>query len=270
MNLKIGLFCLLGGLLFTVSALGTGHFAWWWLSGVLTVASLAPLLCFGPRHAAAQFGALALILVFVGIVCTISEAIVFFPETRTQMLHDAVGGAVFYLVMAAALAGLSRMFRLAGPGTEQVAHRSAALAVPLVFASAASYVVYYLVFGSITFRFFTHSFYPHAIEQVAAMGLWFWAYQFARGLVMTLAVLPAVYSLRLPRWQAALVVGLMIWIVGGGASLLVPNQLMGSAQRYVHIVEIMTQNLSLGITAVLLLRPAVKVTSTVTNSSLAA
>jgi hypothetical protein len=42
--------------------------------------------------------------------------------------------------------------------------------------------------------------------------------------------------------------------VGGGAPPLVPKALMVSAQRYIHIVEIMTQNVSLGITAMLLLR----------------
>jgi hypothetical protein len=72
---------------------------------------------------------------------------------------------------------------------------------------------------------------------------------------MTLAVLPIVYTLRLPRWQAALAMGLLIWIVGGAAPLLVPNELMLPVQRYIHIVEIMTQNVSFGITAVLLLRP---------------
>jgi hypothetical protein len=46
-----------------------------------------------------------------------------------------------------------------------------------------------------------------------------------------------------------------MWIASGAAPLLVPNDLMGTAQRLIHIVEILTQNLSLGITAVLLLRP---------------
>lgn len=255
MNLKTVLFCLLGGLLFSFPALGVGNFGWWWLSGVLTVASLVPVLRFGPRHPAAQFAAVALVLFFVGIVCTASEAIVFFPETAAQMLHSEMGGAVFYLVIAALLIGLARIFKLTEPATEPVAHHPATLAVPLIFASAASYVVYYLIFGAITFQFFTKGFYPHAQEQVAAMGLWFWGYQLARGLIMTLAVLPIIYTLRLPRWQAALVVGLVVWIVGGAAPLLVPNALMIAPQRYMHIVEIMTQNVSLGITAVLLLRP---------------
>jgi hypothetical protein len=56
------------------------------------------------------------------------------------------------------------------------------------------------------------------------------------------------------RWHAALVVGLIVWIAGGAAPLLVPNAFMGTTQRFIHIVEIFTQNFSLGVTAVLLLR----------------
>ena len=88
-----------------------------------------------------------------------------------------------------------------------------------------------------------------------ALGIWFPVYQLARGVAMTLAVLPIIYTLRLPRWKAALVVGLLAWIVGGAAPLLVPNEVMVTAQRYIHIGEIFTQNFSLGVTAVCLLRP---------------
>jgi len=49
-------------------------------------------------------------------------------------------------------------------------------------------------------------------------------------------------------------VGLMLWILGGGAALLVPGTLMVPAQRFAHIVEIMPQNVALGLTAVSLLR----------------
>jgi len=54
--------------------------------------------------------------------------------------------------------------------------------------------------------------------------------------------------------QAAIVVGLLIWIVGGAAPLLIPNPYMGTAQRFIHTIEIFTQNASLGFTAVMLLR----------------
>jgi hypothetical protein len=72
---------------------------------------------------------------------------------------------------------------------------------------------------------------------------------------MVLAVLPIIYTLRLPRWKAALAVGAILWLVGGCAGLLVPSTVMVPTQRYIHIVEIFTQNFSLGVTAVWLLRP---------------
>jgi len=52
-------------------------------------------------------------------------------------------------------------------------------------------------------------------------------------------------------------VGLLIWVAGGLAPLIPPNGFMVTTQRVIHIVEILTQNVSLGITAVLLLRPKV-------------
>jgi hypothetical protein len=255
MKLRVGLFCLLGGLCFTVSALGAGHFWLWWLCGVITVASLTPVVRYGPRHIAAQYGAIVSALVLVGLVCTISEGVLFYPAIKAQLGIDLIGGTVSYLLIAAVLVALAKVLKLTEPQAQAVEHRPLALAIPLVLAAGASYVLYYLIFGAITFQFFTKQYYPHAAEQVAALGMWFWAYQWARGTLMALAVLPIVYTLRLPRWQAALSVGAIVWIVGGAAALLVPNDMMVATQRYMHIVEIMTQNVSLGVTAVLLLRP---------------
>jgi hypothetical protein len=86
------------------------------------------------------------------------------------------------------------------------------------------------------------------------MGAWFWPHQLGRGVIMTSAVVPVIMTLRLPRRQAALVAGLMIWIVGGLWYLIMPNEIMVTPQRYAHILEIFTQNFTLGVTAVLLLR----------------
>lgn len=49
-------------------------------------------------------------------------------------------------------------------------------------------------------------------------------------------------------------VGLLIWIIAL-ALLVVPNELIGGTQRLIHAAEIFTQNVSLGVTSVLLLRP---------------
>ena len=125
----------------------------------------------------------------------------------------------------------------------------------MVFVCGVAYAVYYLVFGWITYEFFTKGYYPEAAGVARRLGLWLWVIQIGRGMLMTLAVLPAIQTLRLDRGQAAIAVGALIWIAGGATPLLVPNDIMGTAQRFIHIVEILTQNAALGITAVLLLRP---------------
>jgi hypothetical protein len=254
LNVRVVLNCLLGGLCFTVSALGAGHFWLWWLCGAITVAALTPVACFGPRHFLAQAGTFWLVLVVAGLVCTLSEGVVFYPAMKAEALRDLTGGSVMYLLVALVLAALARVLKLTDSQAQAVEHRSTGIAIPMVLLAGLSYVVYYQIFGMIAYVFFTKQYYPHAAEQVAALGAWFWFYQWGRGTLMVLAVLPIVYTLRLPRWRAALAVGFVVWIVGGGAALLVPNAMMVPAQRYIHIVEIMTQNVSFGITAVFLLR----------------
>jgi hypothetical protein len=255
MKLRIALFCLLGGLSFAIPALSEGNFGWWWLSGVITAAVLVPVARYGPRGLWAQFGSIFCVLIVVGMGCTFSEGVVFFPETKANLYTAVPGATTMYLIAAAVLMVLVKVLKLTNSGAPKVAIRPAAVAGPMMLASAASYVVYYLIFGAIVFQLFTKQYYPHAAEQVAAMGLWFWGYQLARGLLMTLAVVPIIYTLRLPRWQAALAVGLLVWVVGGAAPLVVPSTMMVAQQRYLHIMEIFTQNFSLGVTAVLLLRP---------------
>lgn len=255
MNLRIGLYCLLGGLSSTIAALGAGHFAWWWLSGVILAAGLVPVVRFGPRTILGQFGAIILLLAIVGSVCTMAEAVLFFPGQKEGVGRNLAGGMVMYLIVAAVLTLLAKALKLAESSTSTVERRRVGTIALMVGLSGLAYVVYYLIFGSITYRFFTRQYYPEAEKIVAQLGLWFWVMELARGILMTLATLPIIYTLRMRRWPAALAVGTLLWVVGGAAPLLVPNALMMPAQRYIHMVEILTQNMSLGITAVLLLRP---------------
>jgi hypothetical protein len=255
MNWRVGLYCLLGGLWLTTSALGAGHFWWWWLSGVMLAASCVPVARFGPRSVLAQLGVLAPALVVVGIWCTMSEAYLFFPPSRGHAVADTIGGSVTFFIVAVTLAVLAKFLRLTETAPAIVEHRSVGMAVPMILLSGICYVIYYLIFGGITYQFFTRQYYPHAQEAAMQLGLWFWGIELARGVLMTLAVLPVIYTLRLPRWQAALAVGALVWVVGGAAPLVVPNSAMVTVQRYIHIVEIFTQNFPLGVTAVLLLRP---------------
>jgi len=254
MNLRIGLYCLLGGLAPAIAA-GASHFAWWWLSGIILAAAFVPVARFGPRNMLGQFGAIFLFLVIVAPVCTGVEAVIFLPGQKEVAGRNLAGGIVFFLIIAAVLTLLAKALKLTESSTSTVERRPAASTALMVALSGLAYVVYYLIFGSITYQFFTRQYYADGPKIVAQLGLWFWVIELARGILMTLAALPIIYTLRVRRWPAALAVGALLWIVGGAALLIAPNPLMIPAQRFIHTVEILTQNMPLGITAVLLLRP---------------
>ncbi len=254
MTPRIVLYCALGGLSLTIAAAGEGHFAWWWLSGCVLSAAFLPVALFGPRGALGQFGVIAPVLLVVSVLCTWSEALLFIPGYKERAAGDLAGSAFVYLVTAAVLAVLARVLRLTRRSNLAVPCRPPWLAVPLVLVGGCAYAFYYLVFGGITYELFTKGYYPEATEQVAQLGLLFWAVQVGRGALMTAAVLPVVYTLRVRRWHAALAVGMLVWVAGGLVPLLLPNEFMGATQRFIHIVEILTQNAALGATAVVLLR----------------
>jgi len=255
MKSRIVFYCLLGGLPITFAALGAGHFGWWWLSGIVLTAAFVPVALYGPRTALRQFGAIAPVLAIITALCTWSEALVFVPAFRQRAARDLAGSLVMYLIVAAVLAALAWGLNLTKVPDCTVEHRSPVSAIALVAVCGVAYVLYYLIFGAITYQFFTKGYYPEAAQVARNLGIWFWAIQIGRGALMTLAVVPAIYTLRMNRWQTAIAMGVLIWVAGGLAPLLVPNAFMGTTQRVIHVVEILTQNASLGITAGWLLRP---------------
>lgn len=255
MKSRVMLYCLLGGLPLTIAALGAGHFPWWWLSGILFAASFVPVALFGPRTALGQFAVIAPVLLIVTVLCLWSEGLIFVPGFGQHAIRDLLGSVVMYLILAVVLAALAQILKLSKPVELPVRRRSLYGTASLILLSGLAYVLYYLVFGAITYQFFTKGYFPQAEQAVSQLGLWFWVIQLARGVLMTLAVLPVIRTLRMKRWHAAIVVGLLIWITGGFGPLVVPNIVMGARQRMIHVVEIFTQNFSLGVTAVLLLRP---------------
>src|SRR2546425_1001113 len=253
--LRVVLYCLLGGLSLTPVALGNGGFGWWWLAGIVLSASFAPVALFGPRRALSQFGVIAPVLLIVTNLCLWSEGLIFVqaPEIQQHAIRNLIGASMVYIIAATALAVLAVILKLPRVDGSKVELRSPGKMTLLVVVSGIAYVLYYLVFGWITYRFFTNGYYPDAPQLVAKLGVWFWVIQIGRGALMTLAVLPVIRTLRMSRAQAAIAVGLIMW-VAGGAPLLLPNPFMGPTQRFIHTIEILTQNASLGITAVLLLR----------------
>ncbi len=255
MKSRIVLYCALGGLPMLIAAMGAGHFASWWISGVVLAASFVPVALFGPRSGLGQFGVIALALAIITVLCTWSEALIFAAGFREHAARDLTGSLVMYFIVAAVLAALAWGLKLPTATSGTVEHRSIAGTIAMVAVCGVAYVLYYLVFGAITYQFFTKGYYPEAAQIAANLGIWFWAIQFGRGTLMTLAVIPAIYTLRMSRWQMAIAIGVLIWVAGGLAPLLVPNAFMGTTQRIIHVFEILTQNAPLGITAGLLLRP---------------
>ena len=255
MKLRVLLYCLLGGLPLTIAALGAGRFAWWWLSGILLAASFVPIALYGPRGGPRQLAVIAPVLLVVTVLCTWSEALIFLPGADRHPARDLAGALVLYAIEAVALAVLAPALRPTRESGLSVPRRPLAATVLMLLACGVAYAVYYLVFGAITYEFFTKGYYPEAADVAQRLGLWLWVIQIGRGALMALAVLPAILTLRLDRGPAALAVGALIWVAGGAAPLLAPNDFMGTAQRMIHIVEILTQNAPLGITSVLLLRP---------------
>src|SRR5258708_20067589 len=115
MKLRIVLYCVLGGLPMAIVAAGAGHFAWWWLSGIVLAAAFVPVALFGPRGAVRQFGVIAPVLAIVSVLCTWSEAVLFFPLMRQHAGRDLASGILMYLIIPAALAGLASLLNLPNP-----------------------------------------------------------------------------------------------------------------------------------------------------------
>src|SRR4029450_12520844 len=155
MKLRVLLYCLLGGLPLTVAAMGAGHFAWWWLSGILLAASFVPIALFGPRGILRQLGVIAPVLLVVSVLCTWSEALIFLPGADRDPIRDLVGAMVLFLPAAVALAILARALRLTRESGVTVPRRSLPATALMLLACGVAYALYYLVFGTITYQFFS-------------------------------------------------------------------------------------------------------------------
>lgn len=255
MKLRVIAYCVLGGLPMAVAALGAGHLPWFCLSGIVMAAAFVPVALFGPRSGLSQFGVIVPVLAIVTVLCTWSEALIFAPQYRQRALQNFTAPLVMYLIVAAVLSVLSRALKLTRPSDDHPQRPSPLGTVARIALCGIAYVVFYWIFGGITYQYFTRQYYPEAAQVASSLGLWFWTIEFGRGVVMTLAVVPAIYTLRMTRWQTATVIAILLWVAGGLSPLLVPNPYLGTAQKIIHILEILTQNASLGVTCALLLRP---------------
>jgi hypothetical protein len=258
MKLRIALFCLLGGLPLTLAAPTREAFVQCWLAGILMSSCFVPVAIFGPKSFFAQFAVIGTAVLFVTSFCTWTEAMLFMPAAfKGHPWQALIGGSIVYLTVAAILAALARILRLRRDSERETVAQTPSMLPFMILASGICYAIYYLVFGAITFHAITYKYYPDAARLARSWGIWFWALQIGRGILMTLSILPVLFTLRLSRAKLAITAGMIVWIAGGAAPLLLPIEFMTPFQRFVHVIEIFTQNFSLGISAAYLLtRPS--------------
>ena len=181
MVLKVVLYCLLGGVAFMAPAMGAGHASWWWASGVVMTAAFVPVALFGPTSARGQFGVIVPVLLVVSVLTEWSEALIFVksPLIQEHAIRNLIFDSVGHLIAAVALVVLWRILKLTHQSTEPVFRWTLPKAAAMVVLCALAYLIYYLVFGGLTYQLFTKKYYPDVTAAVAALGLWFWGIQFA-------------------------------------------------------------------------------------------
>jgi hypothetical protein len=253
-TLRIAVFCLVGGLPLVLAAPSHDAIFQTWLAGILLAACFVPVALYGSRSIAAQFAVTGTAVLFVTSFCTWTEAMLFMPSAfKGHPWQALIGGSIVYLVIALILAVLARVLKLHREADRQIVAPPAPKIPLMILSAGVCYALYYLVFGAITFQFFTYKYYPDAARLASSWGMWFWALQIGRGILMTLSILPVLFMLRLSRGKLAIVAGMIVWIAGGAAPLLIPMDFMTPLQRFIHVIEILTQNFSLGVSAAYLL-----------------
>ena len=267
MLLRVLLYCGLSALLFAIAATGSlspRALGWSFVQGFLIAAAFFPVVRWSAATSKKLFAIIWPVLMLVGVVTLASEAAIFIETPLRQFVAGYWRLAFAYTALAVALAYLPFRLDLYAAEASVPAARSAAKSVLAVLAAGIVYLVLYYVFGGIFYRAFTQPYYTHQVagtatlkqgEAVArSLGIWFPLIQIARGIVITLAVLPIIRMLRLRRASTAVIVGLVLWVVGGLAPLVVPNPTMAGLLRFYHTLEIFTQNFTLGVIATMLLR----------------
>ena len=228
MNLswRIALYCLLGGFCLRFRS---GHRPLLAVvaSGVITVAALTPVVRFGPRPVPALMGAISYAgsggtgMHALGRCAVLSQyegRVAARPDGRGNDVshHGCRSGGACEGVEVKRNRGAARRASFGGDGNSvDIAGRPFLCCLLPDLRHDRISILHQTVL-------------PPCRGTSSSLGSWFWVYQWGRGTLMTLAVLPVIYTLRLRRWHAALAVGVLVWIVGGGAALFGPESDDGS------------------------------------------
>ena len=204
-----------------------------------------------------------LALVFFGVATVMPqiETAVFVRTLPSGFLYRLfLAGFVFSFLYAPLLVLLLRKKRQSGFAIASVRMSSSEWIVRLTIA-ALVYVVLYFTFGyfiawqSATLRAYygggNSNGFLTQLNETWHTTPWLFPFQFLRGLLWTILALPIIRMIRGPRFEKALVVGMLFAVVT--SQLLLPNPLMPYEVRMRHLVETASSNFLFGCIVVWLL-----------------
>ncbi len=266
MLLRVAIYGCACAAVFAVCLSGSGPWqglAWAFLQGCVLAAAAFPVVHWSSLSGGKLFVAIWAAFLAIGVVTLASEAAIFIHMPLREMLLGQARLAFAYTGMAAALAYLARPLRIRSAGGIPPDVRGALKTAFALLPSGVAYFLVYMLFGGIFYALFTKPYYTHQVAGGEALtvsihgwvAMWFPAIQIARGILMSAAVVPVIRTLRMRRSSAAIVVGCLMWVVGGLAPLLAPNPIMPGLLRFYHALEIFTQNFALGVFVTWIMRP---------------
>jgi hypothetical protein len=214
--------------------------------GVLYVAAVAT-----DAHGWPLFWLLTVLWGGIGVINIQLESLVFRIAPPLDIVRGTAGGLAEVLAGAAAIAWA--VTRDDPPRESIASHRLANgiwLRLPLV---ALSYIVLYLVAGSLILPFVRHFYMSSGLVDIPPLGV-ILATQVVRGLVYAVSLMPLLRRMEGRRRHAALLAGLALSVLGGIAPLLLPlDDILPPEVRAVHMLEIFCSNFLLGVIAAFLL-----------------
>lgn len=254
MFLRMLLYCALCGLFLSWSGhSGGGHLmGWWWLQGMVLTAGVFPIVHFGSSNFLKRLAAVWLVLVLVSGFSTWLEGRIYLPLAEWNRPHALLASLVLYTIVAVVIAALAGLFELVASDGSDPMTRDADGIVLVMLAGGLVYVVCHWMFGAIFFRYFTHSFYNSVaelkigLEGATSLGFRLALIEFGRGALMALAVVPAVAIMRVDRLKSAIISGVVLWVAGGLALQVAPNDIVPQHLRWLYTWQILCQSFPIG------------------------
>lgn len=216
------------------------------LSAFLLASALAYPISRSRSSGKALFGAVFLAVFGLMTVLTLVEAALFLDMSTRALLIELIKNTLTSAVLAWMTSTLYPMVDHRTKVVERGPNPpSAASWVRRWIGVSLLYVVLYITAGLLILPLI-RSWYEEqgTLEPDPAF---FFPFQLARGALFVASVLPLLRSMRVTRPQASLAMAVMIPLVHGVASLIVPNPFMPDYVRWAHMLEIGWSNFVLGL-----------------------